>query len=150
LWLHSNDLTGPISTELGQCTALVGLTLSGNIVNSTIPSELESLSRLKYLYLDSNMLSGRIPSELGMLYNLMALRLQENRLSGAIPEQVFDLATEGSLESWNISDNVLLTGTIPDATCSAVSDLVFDCTRMLCGCASCACSKGAVVGNNTG
>ncbi len=133
--LSSNDLSGPIASELGNLSNLMTLDLSsnyelsgsiphelGNLSNlmtldlssndglsGSIPRELGSLANLELLYLPFNDLSGAIPPELGNLSNLEELELFANDLSGAIPRELGDLS---NLELLRLESNSL-SGAIP-------------------------------------
>ena len=72
LSLGSNQLSGPIPSELGNFANLLGLWLDDNQLSGPIPSELDNLANLDTLVLDSNQLSGPMPSELGNFANLLA------------------------------------------------------------------------------
>ena len=131
----SNELTGPIPTELGNLSNLNWLYLNSNDLSGPIPSELGSLSNLKWLLLDQNQLTGRIPAELGGLTNLERVYLSENQLTGCIPyglRQVVD----------NDFDELGLPFCADDDTVSCASegavadapnnpDLVSDCDTLL-------------------
>ena len=54
--------------------------LHNNQLSGEIPSELGSLSNLEWLWLQRNQLSGEIPAELGSLSNLERLDLSDNQL----------------------------------------------------------------------
>lgn len=89
--LSENELSGSISSELGNLSKLEWLILSQNSLNGTIPSELSYLSKLTLLSVFSNQLSGSIPPELGNLANLEGLSLAANRLSGTVPPELGNL-----------------------------------------------------------
>jgi len=109
LYLVSNELTGPISSELGNLRGLQSLDLAGNQLTGVIPSELGNLSDLQYLDLFDNQLTGTIPSELGNLTNLTYLRLARNPLGGTIPVELGSLS---NLEYLHFNESQL-TGAIP-------------------------------------
>ena len=108
LSLDSNNLSGPIPSELGQLSNLVSLSLGVNVLSGSIPSELGRLSNLRYLSLYNNDLSGLIPSELGQLSNLESLHLDDNNLSGSIPSELGQLSNlvSLSLDSNNLSGSI--------------------------------------------
>ena len=64
LWLHENELSGEIPSELGSLTNLARLYLYDNQLTGEIPSELSDLENLENLYLAGNQLSGCIPTGL--------------------------------------------------------------------------------------
>ena len=61
LWLHENQLSGEIPSELGSLTNLARLFLFDNQLTGEIPSELSNLEDLEHLLLAGNQLSGCIP-----------------------------------------------------------------------------------------
>ena len=109
LYLHGNQLSGEIPTELGDLTNLFFLVLGGNPLGGTIPTELGELTNLSRLYLSTNELSGEIPTELEALTSLQHLYLSTNELSGEIPTELEALT---SLQHLYLSTNEL-SGEIP-------------------------------------
>ncbi len=107
--LSDNQLSGPISAELGNLANLEWLNLTDNQLTGPIPVELGDLSNLTFLSLGRNQLTGLIPVELGSLSNLGALWLFGNQLSGAIPKELGSLSSLGVLY---LDDNQL-SGSIP-------------------------------------
>ena len=93
LWLHGNELTGPIPPELGNLTSLTRLRLSRNELSGAIPPELGNLTQLQRLDLSDNELSGVIPPELGNLTQLHLLHLSDNELSGCVPDGLRGVVT---------------------------------------------------------
>ena len=61
LWLHENQLSGEIPSELGSLTNLARLFLFDNQLTGEIPSELSNLEDLEHLFIAGNQLSGCIP-----------------------------------------------------------------------------------------
>ena len=108
LYLHWNELSGSIPSELGDLSNLRELWLHLNELSGSIPSELGDLDNLTHLYLNDNDLSGSIPN-LSTLTNLKYLSLSDNDLSGSIP----NLSTLTNLEFLSLSDNDL-SGSIPN------------------------------------
>ena len=109
LRLSTNDLTGPIPSELGNLGNLERLRLSTNDLTGSIPSALGNLANLTELWLYENQLTGSIPSPLGNLANLTGLQLYENQLTGLIPSELSNLA---NLELLLLDSNDL-TGQVP-------------------------------------
>ena len=91
LWLHNNELTGPIPPALGNLTNLQQLNLSDNKLTGTIPAALGNLTNLTDLRLNNNQLTDPIPRELGNLTQLTQLRLNNNQLTGNIPAALGNL-----------------------------------------------------------
>jgi hypothetical protein len=83
--LNDNPLTGPIPTEIGQCTAINYLYLSGNQLSGPIPTEIGQCTAITTLYLYDNQLSGPIPAEIGQCTAITRLHLENNQLTGAGP-----------------------------------------------------------------
>ncbi|MDJ0754369.1 MAG: hypothetical protein QNJ45_12680 [Ardenticatenaceae bacterium] len=131
--LESNNLSGPIPTEINQLTHLVALNLGGNQLIGTIPPEIGQLVLLENLDLGFNQLTGTIPSQIGDLTRTTKLDLSWNDLSGEIPTslgnltdmQIFELADNdftGEFPTWISNFQQLeqlymiqtkLTGTVP-------------------------------------
>jgi len=109
LLLHDNDLAGNIPPELGYLLGLTHLTLGANRLSGSIPPELGDLSLLESLDLSDNQLTGSIPPELGNLSNLSGLQLNDNQLTGNIPSSLGNLSSLPSL----YLDHNQLTGSIP-------------------------------------
>jgi hypothetical protein len=107
LRLNRNHLTGRIPAELQDLRELTELNLSDNKLSGLIPAELGQLSKLGWLVLSNNALSGAIPAELGQLGELKYLSLRTNQLSGAIPAELGQL---GELNYLILQDNLLLSG----------------------------------------
>ncbi len=101
--LSSNsNLTGSISTSVGNLTNLEVLKLNNCSLTGNIPATLGNLSKLQTLHLQSNKLAGNIPAELENMNELTGLLLQNNSLSGSIPATLNLLP---KLKSLNISSN---------------------------------------------
>ncbi|GAA4272082.1 leucine-rich repeat domain-containing protein [Aquimarina gracilis] len=107
--LNYNNINGDIPNTLGSLLELSVLYLRGNNFSGTIPNTLGSLTKLQYLFLDINNLSGTIPVELGQLANLTILNLRDNKLNGNIP---VSLSTLSKLRDLNVSKNEL-SGNLP-------------------------------------
>ena len=132
LFLHGNNLSGEIPSELASLESLVALDLGRNRLSGAIPPDLGSLSSLTYLDLSWNNLSGEIPAELARLSNLIVLHLYRNELNGAIPSELGNLS---GLESLYLDDNNL-SGDIPPelGNLSNLEELRLDGTHVLSGC----------------
>ena len=109
LWLHENELTGPLPSWLGRMTSLDDLDLSHNDFSGPIPQEFRGLTNLRWFYMRGNQLDGGIPAFIGDMTNLRDLFLEDNRFSGAIPGELGGL---GSLRNMDLSGN-RLNGAIP-------------------------------------
>nr|XP_043633343.1 receptor-like protein EIX2 [Erigeron canadensis] len=86
--------------------------LSSNNLVGPIPSELTALRELKSLNLSRNQLTGMIPEKIGDMKSLETLDLSLNKLSGKLP---LSLSSLTFLVSFNVSWNQL-TGRIPSST----------------------------------
>ncbi|KAJ0087261.1 hypothetical protein Patl1_07532 [Pistacia atlantica] len=132
LWLPSNHISGKLPSELGNCSNLKVLNVTGNYMFGVIP-DLSMLKNLEILDLSSNGFRGRfpswvanltglvslgvgsnnydegeIPATIGNLKNLTWLFLADCNLKGEIPESVFELK---ELDTLDISVNAI-SGTI--------------------------------------
>ncbi|KAI6673366.1 hypothetical protein NL676_001272 [Syzygium grande] len=81
----NTDLTGSLTTRLGDLSKLNTLILAGCGFTGNIPDELGKLSQLTFLALNNNKFTGKIPASLGKLSRLRMLDLGENQLNGPIP-----------------------------------------------------------------
>eukprot|EP00253_Pinus_taeda_P010068 PITA_10068 len=120
--LGFNDVTGEIPPHIGNLTSLTYLNLEKNHFSGAIPSSLNRLQRLERLYLGSNNLKGNIPMEIGELKSLGVLSVGGNTLTGRIPESVGYLQ---QLEYLNLKNNQL-SGTIPATLGKCVKLLLLD------------------------
>ena len=109
LRLRNNSLSGNIPDELGNLFNLWDLDLHNNSLSGSIPSQLGNLKNLAELSASDNDLFGPIPSELGKLVNLQSLGLYNNSLTGSIPSQLGNLA---NLTFLSVGGN-LINGSIP-------------------------------------
>ncbi len=85
LYLHRNNLRGPIPDGFLKLPEVVFLYLGDNRLTGRIPSALGNLRRLFHLDLGSNRLSGPIPMSIGGLFRLQTLDLRANLFTGRIP-----------------------------------------------------------------
>lgn len=106
LTLDDNNISGVISSEIGNCRQLTRLHLGRNQLVGNIPASLATLNSLKRLDISNNKFSGPLP-DLSRISGLNMLLAQNNNLSGDIP--VFDFS---NFDQFNVSFNNL-TGEIP-------------------------------------
>lgn len=86
LVLSQNNLTGNIPRKLCLWLPyLVAIDLSHNQFTGPIPSELYNCTYLNFLRLNGNQLTGKIPWQLSRLQRLQEFNVADNRLSGSIP-----------------------------------------------------------------
>ncbi|RWR90746.1 putative leucine-rich repeat receptor-like protein kinase [Cinnamomum micranthum f. kanehirae] len=81
----NRDLTGPVSSKIGNLQNLTILILTGCHFAGNIPNEIGNLKKLSYLALNSNNFTGEMPPSLGMLSNLTWLDVADNQLIGPLP-----------------------------------------------------------------
>ena len=86
-------MTGTIATEFGtKLTNLEKFYVHENQLSGRIPSELGLLHKLKETYLFSNNFVGTIPTELGRCTDLEDVRISlMDGITGRIPEEFYDL-----------------------------------------------------------
>jgi hypothetical protein len=106
--LEGNNLTGTISSEVGNLTGLIELNLQHNFIGGSIPAALGSLPALQVFDLSGNLLTGGILAFTGPS-NVTELDLKENNLTGGIPAS---LGNETTLVMLDLEANPL-GGTIP-------------------------------------
>ncbi|XP_044970939.1 probable LRR receptor-like serine/threonine-protein kinase At3g47570 [Hordeum vulgare subsp. vulgare] len=93
LSLSANILQGDLPSSIAELSkTLQVLMLGANKISGTIPQEIEHLTNLERLSIDNNLLSGSIPYALGNLEKLVGLGLSQNRLSGQIPLSIGNLS----------------------------------------------------------
>ncbi|MCX6583612.1 MAG: hypothetical protein NT166_25845 [Candidatus Aminicenantes bacterium] len=105
--LSENQLSGSISSKLGNLNNLRYLYLDYNNLSGSIPSQLGNLTNLIAMGLSNNHLSESIPSQLGNLRNLQRLYLDNNHLSGIIPSSFTELVSILTMGSFEIGYNCL-------------------------------------------
>ena len=88
-----NAMTGTIATEFGtKLTNLEKFYIHENQMSGRIPTELGLLHKLKATYLFSNSFVGDIPTELGRCSDLENIRISlMDGITGPIPEEFYDL-----------------------------------------------------------
>ncbi|KAG4095351.1 L domain-like protein [Neocallimastix lanati (nom. inval.)] len=131
----SNNNISSFTKEITKIPLLTDLDLSGNEIEGGIIEEVKNFENLRVLNLGSNKLSGSIPDALGEIKNLVTLNLSKNNLDGEIPEAIGkltklkylllngnklsgDIPTSSlkilTMTGVDLSDNILLSGKIPD------------------------------------
>ncbi|CAN8266546.1 unnamed protein product [Cochlearia groenlandica] len=81
----SQNLSGTLSSSIGNLTFLQTVLLQNNYITGHIPIEIGKLMKLKTLDLSTNNFTGQIPSTLSYSKNLQYLRVNNNSLTGTIP-----------------------------------------------------------------
>ncbi|KAH7295220.1 hypothetical protein KP509_27G037600 [Ceratopteris richardii] len=100
LSLHNLNITGSISTALGNLRFLTILNLSSNNLSGTIPEDFSLLSRLRTLDLSFNQLSGSL-SVLSKITSLQSINISNNAFETQLP--TFNKSTQ--LRELNASYN---------------------------------------------
>ncbi|KAK2412705.1 protein NSP-INTERACTING KINASE [Trifolium repens] len=108
--LQNNNISGKIPPELGNLPKLQTLDLSNNRFSGFIPPSLSQLNSLQYLRLNNNSLSGPFPVSLAKITQLAFLDLSYNNLSGPLPKF--------PARSFNIVGNPLICLSISIEGCS--------------------------------
>jgi hypothetical protein len=107
LSLDDNNISGGITSEIGNCKQLTRLHLSGNQLAGNLPTSLAMLNNLKRLDISNNKFSGPLPN-LARISGLNMFLAQNNELSGNIPTFYFS-----NFDRFNVSFNNF-SGPIPD------------------------------------
>jgi len=102
--LVSNELRGPLISEMGLLRNLEHVMLDHNALTGTLPEQLAELTALSYLALHYNELNGKLLPEIGALTKLEFLGLGDNGFSGEIPEEWKALT---DLSTLALDDNML-------------------------------------------
>ncbi|RID60163.1 hypothetical protein BRARA_F03342 [Brassica rapa] len=87
----SQDLSGTLSSSIGNLTYLQTVLLQNNYITGHIPPEIGKLMKLKTLDLSTNNFTGQIPSTLSASTNLQYLRMNHNSLTGTIPSSLANM-----------------------------------------------------------
>ncbi|KAI0496625.1 hypothetical protein KFK09_022946 [Dendrobium nobile] len=87
----SQNLSGSLSSSIGNLTNLEIVLLQNNEISGFIPEEIGKLAKLRTLDLSCNKLSGEIPASLGELIRLQYLRLNNNSLYGPFPRNLVNI-----------------------------------------------------------
>ena len=112
LSLHTNNITGPIPTGIGNLRNLTTLDLSSNQFSDEIPSQIGQLDKLDILFLGRNNYSkGAIPEWIYNMTKLTELSLKGSSLTGSIPKWLGDMT---GLKLLDLGENELI-DTIPQA-----------------------------------
>uniref|UniRef100_A0A7I4E7T7 Protein kinase domain-containing protein n=1 Tax=Physcomitrium patens TaxID=3218 RepID=A0A7I4E7T7_PHYPA len=103
LQLQENCFSGPLPSELSNCTNLEHLNLGANNFGGAVPAQImSSLPKLKYLNLSMNNFTGALPDAVGNLRNLQSLDLIAMGLSEGLPAELGQLVEIQHLAlSWN-------------------------------------------------
>ncbi|KAH9772118.1 protein NSP-INTERACTING KINASE 1 [Citrus sinensis] len=88
----SQNLSGTLSSSIGNLTNLQLVLLQNNNISGHIPTEIGKLSKLLTLDLSNNFFTGPIPSTVSHLETLQYLRLNNNSLTGAIPPSLSNMS----------------------------------------------------------
>ncbi|TYG47579.1 hypothetical protein ES288_D11G350500v1 [Gossypium darwinii] len=109
--LSSMDLTGTISSQLGNLSFLAWLDIHQNSFQGSLPIELTNLRRMNYLDLGNNSFNGEIPPWFGCFSKLRRLSLYLNNFIGVIPSTLGNLSKLERLSlGWN-----QISGRIPNS-----------------------------------
>ena len=113
--LKNMQITGTISSLIGNLVDLVMIDLTGNEIRETIPRSVGNLQMLEYLYLGSNKLTGSLSPAIGQAQSLRILSISNNHIAGTVP------TTMGLLDHMNYLDisHNSLSGPLPSSLCSA-------------------------------
>ncbi|XP_043717381.1 MDIS1-interacting receptor like kinase 2-like [Telopea speciosissima] len=118
LYLHENQLSGSLPSEIGDLKNLVDLNIAQNKLSGPIPHSLANLSKLEALSLFENQLSGPIPQDLGSQASIVIIYMSNNLLFGSLPQQI---CQGRSLQKLTVDNNSLM-GPIPDLrNCTSLS-----------------------------
>lgn len=105
--LGNNELVGSIPSEIGTLSNIREINCQQNRLTYEIPSEIGYLTSLEDLNLQNNDLLGPLPSEIGLLKTLRDLNLSDNHIFFKIPVQLYRNGALASLESLDLSNNLL-------------------------------------------
>ncbi|MCO5574217.1 hypothetical protein L7F22_027999 [Adiantum nelumboides] len=125
LLLINQDLTGTLSSSIGDLTNLTNLDLSSNSrLGGSLPAEITSLKSLQRLFIQNCNFSGQIPSDIGNLTSLTYF----NQLTGPLPDSTTSLSGRGldnltNARHFHLEDN-LFSGGIPASMLNTQMQLI--------------------------
>lgn len=117
--VNGNNLTGSLSSAIGDLPFLEKINLFNHSMTGAIPNVINMLGDLRYVDLSNGAFSGSIPDFAGLL-EMEIIYLENNNLTGALPSAVADLP---SINIYWVKNNDL-SGCIPanyTALCSIQS-----------------------------
>ncbi|CUG89706.1 GP46-like surface antigen, putative [Bodo saltans] len=118
--LPYNNLTGTLPDALGNLTALLTLTLHGNLgLWGDLPSSWSGMTQLTDLSMFGCRFDGSLPPEWSRLTNLNSLWLSGNRISGTLPSSWSSMS---SLSAMYLSSN-RITGPLPSEWSSGLTSI---------------------------
>jgi len=97
LWLWGNLLKGPLPPELFLLTGLKSVSLDSRDLSGTISTLIGELQSMKHVSITGTELSGSLPSEIGLLKKMRSLSLIANQLTGSLPLELGQLMDLSSL-----------------------------------------------------
>jgi len=86
--LFHNQLTGNISSVIGQLLDLNEIKVQNNQFHGPIPSQIGLLSNLKTMDFSKNLFTSVLPTEVGLLRNIENFACQWNTLTSSIPSEI--------------------------------------------------------------
>mmetsp|Transcript_24960 Transcript_24960/g.45184 ORF Transcript_24960/g.45184 Transcript_24960/m.45184 type:complete len:1216 (-) Transcript_24960:628-4275(-) len=107
--VSSNQLNGPLHTEMGRLTALGSFFAEDNFLTGTIPTEIGTMREVETIDLSDNIFIGTIPSEVGELHKMIEFLVSRNEMNGTFP---VEFMASGKMEVLLLGDNHF-TGTLP-------------------------------------
>ena len=97
----SNQLKGDIPHEFSTLN-LVTFDVGSNELGGPLVTEIGLMSHLETLRLNDNHFSGNIPDQLGKLVHLNELHLNGNDLSGSLPSSLSNLVALGESQNCHL------------------------------------------------
>nr|XP_043623681.1 putative receptor-like protein kinase At3g47110 [Erigeron canadensis] len=119
--LSGLQISGQVSTHIGNLSFLSSLQLQDNLFDTILPETITNLFHLQVLNISTNNIHGTIPTNISRCVNLRVVDFMQNKLYGSIPEGLTLLM---NLTTLNLAKNYL-SGSIPPsiANLSSLSTL---------------------------
>ena len=153
VWLHNNQLTGSLPTQIGLLSSVTRVRLFNNKLVGQVPTEIGNLRKIEVVEINSNRLSSTLPDVFDSLTYLYRFHAYDDSFTGEIPPSIW---RADSLSSLRLQNNNL-NGSVPYDYCDKMSELglddsgwFIDSPKVDCDCCDKSCQFWDTILNPTG